>query len=178
MFFSGGGVTFTGGECTLQNKALAAVIKGLRENDISVAVESNASTNSYLQIARLCDYVITDYKHPDKDKLKSVTGGNLSVIEKNILNIAKEKIIHLRVPLIHGFNDSDEDFSMFLNFFEKVKKVSADFDLEILTYHEYGKEKWKKLGLEYKIINGKVSDERVKIFKEKLLFGGINLIKT
>ena len=175
MFFDGGGVTFTGGECSLQYKALLELIEILKESGISVAIETNASTDGFLPLANRCDIVILDYKHPDAEKLKIITGGALSLIEENIKRILKEKYLHIRIPLIHGFNDSDMDFESFKRFFSSL---SGEFDVEILEYHEYGKGKWEQIGLEYMVTNGYVSPERVQKLKEILEEINVKIIKT
>lgn len=173
MFFDGGGVTFTGGECTLQADAVCKIISSL--NDISFCIESNADTKDFLTVAEKCDTVIVDYKSPDKEKLKKITGGNLETIENNIRNIIKEKPIHIRIPLIHGFNDNDESLTGFIKFFTSL---GGEFDVEILPYHEYGKEKWLKLGKEYAVSDGFVKNETVKKFIDTFKSNSIKVTKT
>lgn len=164
MFFEGGGVTFTGGECTLQSEALISLIKILKTNGISVCIETNASTNGYLDTVTLCDYVLTDYKHPNAQILKTVTGADLDLIESNICSALLLKPVHLRIPLIHNFNDSQDALDGFCRFFASLK---GEFDIEILPYHEYGKDKWKKENLEYKMNDGFVSEKTVEMFKNE-----------
>ena len=47
MFFSGGGVTFTGGEATVQHEELIEVLTRLRAEKIHTAIETNG-TSKYL----------------------------------------------------------------------------------------------------------------------------------
>ncbi len=176
MFFDGGGVTFTGGECTLQADALLSLIERVRAEGVSVAIESNAATASFLRVARACDIVIADYKHPCAEKLFRVTGGSLSLIESNIRAILQTNYLHLRIPLVHGFNDSEEELGGFLAFFDSLPRER--FDVELLPYHEYGKDKWKKCGKEYLVTDGKVSRETVARFEERFRAHGIKTVKT
>ena len=176
LFFDGGGVTFTGGECTLQADALIPLIRLLREEGISVAIESNAATSDFLRVASLCDCLMVDYKSPSAERLLAVTKGRLSVIENNILTIIANKYLHLRIPLVHGFNDSEEDLYGSLAFFERLPRES--FDLELLPYHEYGKEKWARLGRAYTVKDGKISRERLALFENRFREAGIRLLKT
>lgn len=173
MFFDGGGVTFTGGECTLQSEAICEIINSL--NDISFCIESNADTPDFLYVAEKCDTVIVDYKSPIQDRLKLVTGGNLATIENNLRQIEKIKHIHIRIPLIHSFNDDDESLEGFTEFFNSL---NGNFDVEILPYHEYGREKWLKLGKEYTVTDGFVKKETVKKFIDTLKSHSIKVIKT
>lgn len=176
MFFDGGGVTFTGGECTLQHKALIAVIQKIKENHITVAIESNAMPAGFMEVVRLCDYVMLDYKHPDSKKLQAVTGGDLSVIERHIRQAAAGRPVHIRIPLIHGFNDHDAAFEGFLQFFHSLQ--SSNFDVELLPYHEYGRAKWEKIGVPYTVTDGHVSAERVEALRRLLENNTIKTIKT
>lgn len=173
MYFDNGGVTFTGGECTLQAEAICSVIDSLP--DINFCIESNADTIKFLSIAEKCDTVIVDYKSPDKEKLKTVTGGNLETIENNILNILKTKPLHIRIPFIHGFNDDEDSLNGFAEFFSSLE---GDFDVEILPYHEYGKEKWQKLNKQYTVTDGFVKKETINLFIEKLKSNSIRVVKT
>ncbi len=173
MFFDGGGVTFTGGECTLQGDAICKIIDALP--DVDFCIESNATTDNFLSVAKKCDTVIIDYKSPDEEKLMSVTGGNLGKIEENIRLIEKEKYIHIRIPLIHDFNDDEPSSDGFIHFFSLLK---GNFDVELLPYHEYGKEKWQKLGKEYTVTDGHVKKETISKFIDKLKANSIKVIKT
>lgn len=173
MFFDNGGVTFTGGECTLQNKGICEIIDALSE--VNFCIESNADTLDFLTVAEKCDTVIVDYKSPLQERLKSVTGGNLSIIEDNIRSIEKSKYIHIRIPMIHSFNDDDKSLQGFIEFFSTL---NGTFDIEILPYHEYGKEKWLKLGKEYTVTDGFVKNETTKKFIDKFKEYSIKVIKT
>ncbi len=173
MFFDGGGVTFTGGECTLQADAICEIIDALP--DVNFCIESNADTPDFFMVAEKCATVIVDYKSPDKDKLLSVTGGKIEVIENNIRKIEKSKHIHIRIPLIHSFNDDDTSLEGFIYFF---KSLSGNFDIEILPYHEYGKEKWLRLGKDYTVTDGFVKKETIKNFTNKFSANSIKVIKT
>ena len=43
LFFDGGGVTFTGGECTLQKDALRQILKACKQNRIHTTIETNGT---------------------------------------------------------------------------------------------------------------------------------------
>ena len=176
MFFDGGGVTFTGGECTLQTGALLQVIAAVREQGVSVAIESNAATADFLTLAQVCDEVIADYKHHDAQKLRDVTGAELAVIEQNLLALTARQYVHLRIPLIHGFNDCPGDDVGFVRFFSRLPRDM--FDVEILAYHEYGKEKWDKLGREYTVVNGNVTTQQIQTLTSALREAGVHVIQT
>ena len=96
-------------------------------------------------------------------------------IENNIRSILNTKKLHIRIPLIHSFNDDEKSLEGFIGFFNSL---SGDFDVEILAYHEYGKEKWIKLGKEYAVTDGFVNQETIKKFIDTLKANSIKVIKT
>lgn len=178
MFFENGGVTFTGGEATLQTDALYEIMKKVKEMNVNTAIETNASVNGIEKLSEVCDYWIIDFKHPDSNILKEITNGNIEIIKNNIFALAKTNFLHLRIPLIHGFNDSDKDLKEFSEFFNSLKNFDGKFDIEILPYHEYGKEKWEKTGKEYTVKNGFVTSETVNKFNKTFKQYGFSVIKT
>lgn len=171
MFFDGGGVTFTGGECTLQADELIEALKKLKENGINTAIETNASNPRLPEIAEYVDYLITDFKHYDGEAHKKwIDTGNGQVLKNLTELINSGRSLHIRIPLIHNVND---DYQGFIDFFKN--KETDNIDVEILPYHEYGKDKWTT---EYEISDGFVSDETVREFNKKLNEIGIKTIKT
>ena len=105
MFFSGGGVTFTGGEASLQHAELIPLLKRLQENGIHTALETNATSPHLPEIAKHIDYLLMDFKHHDSDELKKYTGVGNEIIKKNFeTNCQSGRRQHIRIPLINGIN--------------------------------------------------------------------------
>ncbi len=181
MFIDGGGVTLTGGEVTCQKDSVNTLLKKLKENGIHTCIETNVSLKKCEEIFENVDFMIADFKSPNAEKLKEITGADLETIKENLLFRAKtEKPLLVRIPLINGFNNGKENAVDFANFFEELKKQSGNENLyfEILTYHEYGKEKYEKSGKEYTVENGFVTPEDVKILAEEIKNKNLKLIHT
>ena len=172
MFFDDGGVTFTGGEATLDATSLIEVLKALKNNGINTAIETNGTSQNLLEIIKYVDYLIMDFKHYDDDKLKSYTGCDGSVIKDNFNKICKNKIkCHIRIPLINEFNGNCyREFAKYFSAFDTSQIV-----FEFLKYHEYGKEKWQE---EYKIKDGFVSDETVSNYINEFKKYNLKCIKS
>lgn len=165
MFFSGGGVTFTGGEPSIQFDALKSLLEKLKAKGINTAVESNATHPRFCELFGLIDYLIFDCKHYNSEKHKEICGLPLSVITQNIKSAShlREQLL-VRIPLIGGFNASRSDAEGFAKLFTQICTDSCSF--EFLRYHEFGKDKYKKCGLPYTM--GKeayVEPETVKYFE-------------
>ncbi len=181
MFIDGGGVTLTGGEVTCQREAVKSLLNKLKENNIHTCIETNASLKHCESIFNSVDYMIADFKSPNAQKLKEITGADLDIIKENLLLRAKTgKPLLIRVPLVNNFNTGAENATLFADFFEQLQKESNNKTLffELLTYHEYGKEKYEKLGKEYKVKNGFVSPEDVKLLANKIKNKNLKLIHT
>lgn len=177
MMFSGGGVTFTGGEPTVQFEALKELLIRCKEAGIHTAIESNASHHRFCELSDLIDYMIVDLKHYDCNKHKKIIGASNEKTIENIKAISqKREQLLIHIPLIGGFNSSAEDAE---NFAELIKSFGNEkIDVEVLRYHEYGKDKWLQCGMEYKMTSGNVTDEEYKNFTDILKNNGISIIKT
>lgn len=174
MFFEGGGVTFTGGEATLQFDPLKETLNRLKLIGINTAIETNGTIEKLDELFPLTDHLIMDIKHYDKQKFATL-GGNLETVISNIKK-AKNQGVHilLRIPLVNGFNAEISDA---YGFAELLKSLNID-NIELLRYHEFGKEKWKKCGMEYTVENGFVDDERFKEIAKILKENNIKIIHT
>ena len=172
MFFSGGGVTFTGGEATLQHEELSELLTLLRKNGIHTAIETNATSPRLSELLPQVDFFIMDFKHPSTEVQRRVCGvGNGRICANYEYAVKSGREVHVRIPLIHGFNDDcPEEFARYLSSVD-TKKVTV----ELLPYHEYGREKWKT---EYTVTDGFVPVETVRLYKDTLEKHGLKVIKT
>ena len=164
LFFDGGGVTFTGGECTLQRAPLAELLRLCRANGIHTAIETNGTMPYDGAFFEKVDFIIADFKHYDEDVLAK-TVGNVSGYRDNLrAYIGSGKKTLIRTVLIRGFNAEREDAEHFARFFSELDTSNASF--EFLPYHEYGKSKWLSLGREYTVKDAHVTPETVAYFEE------------
>ena len=176
MFFSGGGVTFTGGEATLQHKELGELLKKCHEAGIHTAIETNGTSVHLPELLPFVDYLMMDFKHYDSEILRRYTRVGNEIIKQNYEKIcAMGRQYHVRIPLIREFNASDpeRDAERFASYFASADTTNVRF--EFLPYHEYGKEKWKE---EYLVKQGFVDKETIRIFRETFEKHGLPLIVT
>lgn len=100
-FYSGGGVTFSGGEPLAQPQFLAECLKLL--NDIHTAVQTSgyASTEIFKEILPLADMYLFDLKIIDTGKAKKYTGvDNNCILDNFDLLVKSGKDFIVRIPLI------------------------------------------------------------------------------
>lgn len=177
MFFEGGGVTFTGGEPTVQFRELKILLKRLRQEGIHTAMENNGTSHGLSELLPAIDYLIMDFKHPIDEIHKKITGVSNKMVLENLQKILSSgRQIALRIPLIHTFNDTQEALEGFLSFL--AANPSLAMTLEILPYHEYGKDKWEQCRMPYRVRDGYVPEETVKRFEKAFRDIGISIIHT
>ena len=137
---SGGGVTFSGGEPTLQMDALLAAADALRERGISVAVETNASSPRFRKLEGRVDTLICDLKAVDSDLHVRMTG----VDNQRILaNLASGLAMTVRVPLIRELNFEPAERERIGRFLAGVRPERVG----LLLLHRLGRPKYEALGM-------------------------------
>lgn len=109
---TGGGVTLTGGEPTMQPEFAFAIAALCRERGIHVAVET-CGCSPWERLDRLADAVdlwLYDLKDADAERHKSNTGIDLQPIVDNLARlVARGADLVVRVPVIPGCNGSPAD---------------------------------------------------------------------
>lgn len=177
MMFDGGGVTFTGGEPTVQFDALRELLTALRQNGVHTCIETNGTNARLPELFDAIDFLIMDFKHWNSDKLKRFTGAGNETVLANLRAAAERRDqLLLRIPLINGFNASAEDAASFASVLRPLWRDGMQ--LEVLRYHEYGKDKWKKLGKAYQMQNAFVTDGQFDAFCSVLKSGSLALTRT
>ncbi len=177
MFFDGGGVTFTGGEPTVQFEALKELLSKLKTYGINTAIETNGTNPCLPELFAVTDYLIMDFKHHSSEKLKEYTGVGNETVVANLEAAAKSRNqLLLRIPLINGFNASADDAAEFSKLLSPYMKDG--FALEVLRYHEYGKDKWAQHGMQYTMQDAFVSDSQFEKFCSILKNNSIKLVRT
>lgn len=177
LFFDGGGVTFTGGEPTCQFDALREALQRLRAEGIHTALETNASHQCLPELLPLIDALMVDCKHWNDHTLREVTGVGTRQITANFARIAAQGVsAAIRIPLIDGFNASPQDLAGFSAYFAALDLSHCT--LELLPFHEYGRDKWAACGLIYRMQGGKVLPETVRRFGDAFREQGITMVRS
>jgi pyruvate formate lyase activating enzyme len=155
MDFSGGGVTFTGGEPLLQAEFVLEVAKLCKEEQISVAMDTSGYVfnQTVKEVLEFTDIALLDIKNYDPTVYNEVTGVDL-LPTLDFLDYLKDKNIntwirYVLVPHLTDNVDSIEALSKHLSKFPNISKI------EILGFHKMGEYKWKALGLDYKLAETK-----------------------
>ncbi len=158
--YPNGGVTVTGGEPLLQVKFLIELFKKLKQENIHTCIDTSgmvALTDDVKTLLSYTDLVLLDIKHINTNKAKELVGFN----NENELNFAKYLSdnnipVWIRQVLIPGYTDDESDLLKLKDFISTLNTIKK---VELLPYHDLGKYKWKKLGLNYDLENIRPANE-------------------
>ncbi len=143
---SGGGVTFSGGEPMAQPGFLAAALQECRVRGLHTAVDTCgfAPRNTVVEIAELTDLVLFDLKHMDAAVHREYTGVDNRLILENLGQLSRSEIeVWIRIPLIPGFNDDNENIRATAAFIAGLPRRHRVF---VLPYHAIAEGKTDRLG--------------------------------
>ena len=144
---SGGGITVTGGEPSYQPDFTLELLSLAKDAEISFAIETcgAGSREFYKKAADLGTTFLYDVKCIDPVRHRRLTGSDNAHIISN-LNYLMERGADtiIRLPLIPGCNDSNEDIALLSSFLNKHKALYRY--AEIMPYHALGTEKSRKIG--------------------------------
>ena len=143
---SGGGVTFSGGECMLQIDFLAEILKKCKENGIHTAVDTAGCVpyESFEKILPFTDLFLYDIKLFDSEKHKKFVGTDNRLILENLEKLQKEgKEVIIRIPVIGGVNDTAEEMQSIKDYLDSIGVEKAP---ELLPYHAMGEHKYAAIG--------------------------------
>ena len=148
---SGGGITLSGGECLLQAAFCRELLAACRADGIHTAVET-ALFVPWENVERVLphtDWVFADCKLADPEKHRRYTGQDNRRILANLARLAEAAPgrVTVRIPLIPGVNDTDEDIAGFA----RVLAPLADGlrGVEILRYNNLAAGKYAAVGMGY-----------------------------
>lgn len=181
MFYeeSFGGVTLSGGEVMAQDMDyIEELLKRLKRKGYHVTVDTcgYAPQKNFERILRYVDTFLYDLKLMDSEKHEKYIGKGNELILSNLeyLNRHGAKI-YIRIPVIGGVNDSDEDMEAIIQYLQEGFSISQ---VNLLPYHDIARSKYERLNLEYKGGDFTVPDkERMEEIKEMFRKSGFQNTK-
>lgn len=144
---SGGGVTASGGEPLLQAGFVAEILRGCREKGIHTAVDTagNVPYHAFEKVIPFTDMFLYDLKIMDSDIHRKFTGSGNRLILENLLRLGQSgAAIRIRIPVIPGVNDFDDNFIKAAEFIRNAGGIES---VEPLACHSLGAGKLESLGM-------------------------------
>lgn len=151
FFGKRGGITFSGGEPTVQAEALVPLVRQLKQAGIHVCLDSNGSiwNPAVEELFGLVDLVLLDIKQAAPEAHKTLTGhDNTQTLRTAEWLEQHEKPFWLRYVLVPGYSDTEADIRLLGERLGSYKQIGR---VEILPYHTLGVHKYEALGAEYKL---------------------------
>jgi pyruvate formate lyase activating enzyme len=161
VFFdeSGGGITISGGEPLVQAPFVTDVLARLRAEGVHTALDTCGFTPwPYLRDAAAhADLVLYDLKLMDPARHEAATGVRNDRILENLEALADVHAnIWVRVPIVPGVNDDDENMEATAAF---VRSLPGIRQVDLLPYHPTGEPKFARLGMSYALHGATTPDQ-------------------
>ena len=159
---SGGGITVSGGEPTLQAEFVTDLFKACRMEGIHTCLDTNGFVrqhNSNIDnLLAVTDLVLLDMKCMDDKKHIELTG----VSNRHTLNFALHlaeinKPTWVRNVVVDGFTACEKEMHALGKFVQPMQNVQR---IELLGYHQLGKNKWHAMGQDYPLENVKPPSQK------------------
>ncbi|HPX93322.1 MAG TPA: glycyl-radical enzyme activating protein [Bacillota bacterium] len=170
---SQGGVTLSGGEPLAQDVgALEALMKEIKKEKINLSIDtSGAIPRLNLETAlKYADSFLYDLKHLDPIKHKEFTKSDNRQILDNLIWLSKQDtVIHLRIPVIPGFNGEKEELEAMADWI--AGNITPE-TIALLPYHLFGRSKYVRMGLDgqralFKVPSGDFMNKALQLFLDK-----------
>ena len=146
-----GGFTLSGGEPLMQDRFAVRLLAAVKAMGVHTAIETNGAFADRLSDEELktIDLVILDMKAFHADQHRRVTGlGNEDVLVFARRLAILKRPMWLRYVLVPGLTDIPEEMEALAQFAASLGIVER---VEILPFHQLGKYKWDRLGIDYKL---------------------------
>jgi len=171
---SDGGVTFSGGEPLLQIDFLLDILPKLKQNAIHVTIDTCGYTKreNLEKILPYTDLFLYDLKIINEEKHIKHTGVSNKLIKENLKFLLSEgKSLIIRLPVIPGVNDSNQDIHDTINF---LNNLEVKPEINLLAYHNVS-EKYDALWKTFTGSNGKIDQEEMEHIKQEFQNNGFSV---
>jgi pyruvate formate lyase activating enzyme len=144
-----GGLTISGGEPLMQHRFVVKLFAGAAAMGVHTTLDTNGYYGDKLTDAELetVSLVLLDIKTWDPERHRSLTGMDNAPTLAFARRLAERKRpMWLRYVLVPGLTDDPEDVAKIAAFAGALGNVER---VDVLPFHQMGKYKWERLGLEY-----------------------------
>lgn len=143
-----GGVTFSGGEALLQAEALVPLWKKLKEEGVSLCIETALFVPLLnLQIAmQYINTFLVDIKLLDNTLCRTVLGGDVNLYRNNLeYLLTRNKSAILRFPVVKNITLQPENIQLLLDFLVKYRPSK----IQIFKLHDLARKKYNMFHMKF-----------------------------
>jgi len=144
-----GGFTLSGGEPLMQDRFAARLFTAAKSMGIHTALDTNGYLGERLSDEELdqIDVVLLDIKSWDPERHRRLTGKEIGPTLDFARRLAQlKRAMWLRYVVVPGLTDDENDINQTAMFAARLGNVAR---VDVLPFHQMGKYKWKKLGIDY-----------------------------
>ena len=172
-----GGVTFSGGEPTMQPEFLNACMDLAHEKKLHVTLDTSGLCESarFLALCQKADLVLYDIKGVTPEKHLEFTGVDNALILKNFeALLATDKPIWVRVPLMTEYTADPEELERIFAYLKPFAKRIGK--LTLIPYHSFGNVKYATVNDSAEEFTP-ISDEDLALWENKFREAGFYVAK-
>lgn len=178
-----GGVTVSGGEPLMQPKFVAAVYKQAQEMGLTTCLDTavHGMEADWEQVLQNTNYVMLCLKGMDNNVAAQVAKVSADKMQrsKDFAYFVRDRFpnikLSLRWVLMKGVTDTDDELNKLIDFAVDLAPVFTH--VELIPYHDLGKEKYESLEMEYCLDDMPTySKDDAKAFEEKLVNAGVDTV--
>ncbi|MFV4914091.1 pyruvate formate-lyase-activating protein [Microbacterium lacticum] len=155
---TGGGITLSGGEVLMQPAFAARILRGAKELGIHTAIDTSGFLGAAATDEMLADVdlVLLDVKSGDPDTYKKVTGRELEptlAFGRRLAEMPDGPEVWVRFVLVPGLTDAEDNVEKVAGYTASLNRIrpGAVTRVEVLPFHQMGRDKWATLGREYQL---------------------------
>lgn len=148
---TGGGLTVSGGEPLFQPAFLSRLLRGATELGVHTAIDTSGYLGRHAGDAMLedVDLVLLDVKSGLPETYRRTTGRELQPTLDFGRRLAERGTeIWVRFVVVPGLTDAEDNVAAAADHVAGWGSVSR---VEVLPFHQMGRDKWQRLGMEYEL---------------------------
>lgn len=127
------------------------LLRVLKEEGVGVGIDTcgHVPWTNIEHLLPYIDFFLWDIKHMDPERHKERTGASNILILDNLRTVSNRGIpVYVRIPVIPGFNDSEENIRATCEFAQELPSV---VEVDLLPLHHFGKARYASLDRPYPI---------------------------
>lgn len=155
---TGGGLTLSGGEVLMQPQFAARILHGAKALGVHTALDTSGylGTNATDEMLADTDLVLLDVKSGDPETYRKVTGRDLEptlAFGWRLAELTDGPEIWIRFVLVPGLTDDEANVEAVAQYAASLNEIrpGALTRVEVLPFHQMGRDKWKAVGREYEL---------------------------
>ena len=174
---SGGGVTLSGGECTMSSQFSLELLTACRELGIGTAIETCLYTHPEVMhlFHLVSDRIIADIKLADPSAHRAATGVDNKLILENLRMLTETDCdLLIRIPLIPGFTATEKNIR---EIGVLIAGLPRRVPVEVVHFNPMCREKYEMLDIDYPVKQLIPLDKtQINMYKELLTSYGLQVL--